>query len=327
MITARQWGRVVRVQIATGDELISINGPDVERNNHLRVVFDVTKTATPEPNKARVQIFGLAPPTRRKIAGSTRRLEDTRVPFIVAEGRVVPNGLFGVVETIHTQLGHSYLYLHAGHQGSEQQIFEGSSVRCSTIHAWTERGISLEPGDGELASKEALVQRSVRKGLDPLDLVAYLVQSLGFTQGTQLVRANPTLPVAFNKLQPVSAFYMNGSAYQALDSILIGIGVDWWVEGGEFFAVDKGQTLPGPAVTLSDQDVSNALRVLHVDRIESDGLSVTCQLTGSLRPGYAATMLTREFSGTYRIDQIQHRGDNRSGSPFVSTAILRALGI
>ncbi len=316
-VNSRQWGRTVSLRITTPEGLTEINGPTVPAANQLRVSFSVEKSISDAPNKARIAIANLAPRTRDRLSGITRRVVDFAQDFTNVEKRLT--GIAGgSIELLHAQTDSVYVQLLAGHR-TPAQIFEGTLNRASTDRSGTEQILTLEPVDGGLGYSQAIFDTPFTKGTIALQILKRAVAVCGWSEGTPLTAA--TVPPALSGAL-AGPFHEPGKAVDTIKVLMAGHGLDWWVDDGAFWVTRKGRPLPGLPVILSDEPGPGAIRILKSKRVEGDGLQVNLLMAPSVRLGVACQVLSAQYAGTWRCEQVLSQGDNR-GPAFTTTAILR----
>lgn len=315
---SRQWGRSISLRITTPEGLTEINGPAVPIAKQLRISFSVEKSIGDAPGKARISIANLAPRTRDRLSGITRRVVDFAQDFTNVEKRLT--GLVGgSIELLHAATGSVYVQLLAGHR-APAQIFEGTLSRADTSRSGTEQILTLEPVDGQLGMAQAVFDTPFAKGASALTIIKRAVQICGWSEGTIL--APGSVPTDLSTYKLSGPFHQPGPAIDTIKALLAGLSLDWWIDDGAFYVTAKGRPLPGPPVVLSDEPGPGALRILQPKRVEGDGLQVGLLLAPSVRIGGAVQVLSAQYGGTWRCERLLHTGENR-GPGFTTTAILR----
>lgn len=324
---SRQWGRRVSLRVTSPEGLTEINGPTTERDKQLRVTFSVEKSISESPNKARITVSNLAPRTRDRLSGITRRVIDFDLNAVKLAGLgtiAVPTAIGQPIELVHQIANSVYVSLLAGYGIGGAQIFEGTLARADTQRGGADQILTLEPVDGQLGYTQAVFDKPFAKGATILSILKEAVRVCGWSEGTPLTPA--TVPVALTK--PLTGpFYEPGLAIDTIKTLMVGLGfisggIEWWVDDGAFWITAKGRPLPGVPIVLTDQPGPGGKRILQSKRVESDGLQVQTLLNPALTLGAPVTVLSAQYGGVWRCERVVHNGDNR-GSQFSTVAILR----
>jgi hypothetical protein len=284
----------------------------------LRVVFEVEKSTSHEPNRAVVQIWNLGEVERRQADGSIKPIAgdpglgpviDRRVPLTAS------------------------VQLFAGYQGGLGQIFRGDGASVEHEHPDVDWITTLRAGDGLWPLSQAVANRNFDMGTPAVEVLSYLAGVMGLALGM----TQPIAALAGYILQ--GPLVCMGRARDALEQLLGALPVEWWVDDGVLVVlplVDSVQAelglassvsaLPLPLVIVSAEQVPGAARLLEQPRrLEDGGASVSMLLFPEMRPGRQVSIAGQtELFGLYRAERIRHRGDNRGGD-FVTECELRPM--
>lgn len=333
-ITAREWDRGIAVEIVPPEGLIiRVNPARIiapgSPLSQLRVVFSVEKSLSPDPNRGTVTMFNLKRETRNKIAGITKRVIDfTDALELDILGKKIMTGADvpgpGYIELIHRAASVPLVRVLAGYRGNLGVVFEATAMRAEVRRDGSDWLTTLETTDGGLGAV-AVAGKSFSATSSVASILDYLVKELGWAAGQVLSVANPLLPAKIRNTTMQRSHVLYGSALSALTEIMDGLDLDWWVDDGEFWILERDGTLPGvPAVLNSVGGPTAALILDAPRRIEGDALEVRTLLTPTLRIGRRVELQTREFTGSYRCERTRTSGDNRGGR-FDVVATLRDL--
>lgn len=285
----------------------------------IHVRFQVSKSLTPEPQRATVTVWNLAKTTRDSIAGASRRVVDwipggVPTPLVKVDGRLLPSDPV----VVDTTSGVAHMILEAGYGGVLSSLFAGVAAPVINKHVggidWR---TTLHGGDSELGLTQGQANKTFNAGTPASAVLAYLASTLG------LVVA-PTAAAA-----SLSAFILQaglvavGRARDGLRDLLEGVDLTWWVEDGTLWILGDGEFIPGPPVLVSPEDIPGMHRLLESPmRVDDNGVRVRLQLAPEVRPGHQIVIASSELAGVYRIEDVLHSGDNRSG-PFETAATVR----
>jgi hypothetical protein len=341
VIPGTQFGRVAQVRVlpVVGAPML-INGAagDVANpfGHALRVRFKVEKTATPEPQRATIHLHNLAPVTRGLLAQYAHRPQGVDAAGLTIDKRVFRGT---VVELLAG-------YDLAANLGV---LFRGDLATCRSRKVGTDWITTLELGDSEAALTQAECDQSFMPGATALEVVTYAVSVLG------LALAPAPIPPALPAYVLTRGFIALGKARETIDAILAGVApdlfqlgpiagfvanagalwdaftgeaplsrpIEWWVDDGLVYLMQRAGTLPGPPLQLSTLGKAGTIRLLaRPERLEGGAAEARCLLSPAVRLGWPVALTSAELVGAYRVDGVTHEGDNRGGD-FTTTAHLR----
>lgn len=284
----------------------------------IAIRFTVRKTLSSEPDRASVSLWNLQKTTRDVIAGAARRVIDwipggVPTPLISIDGRILPGDPI-VVDTV---AGVAHMRLEAGYGGALAAIFDGAAAPVINRRSGPDWITTLQGGDAELPLTQAVGNMAFPPGTTAMAVLTYLATTMGLSIA-------PTAALA-----QISAYVLTGGAVvqgrarDAVAEIMAALQLSWWVDSGLLWALAPGEVLPGPPVFCSPEAVPGFVRLLEAPmRIDDNGVAIRCQFHAPMRPGYACVIASSELAGSYRIEEVEHSGDNRAGQ-FVTEAIVR----
>jgi hypothetical protein len=327
----RQFDRFVSATI------IPANGPGVLVNpyvpgvplptpNAIRITATIEKSVSAEANRAEVTVYNLGPFQRDRVAGVSRQtytLGDL-VPITgitrAQRNRVLASS--GALDpiVITSVDGFATLRLEAGYQGAIGVVFDGV---CETAVNETD-GIdwrsTLRTSDASLAISRAITDATpVVAGTTAAAYIASLAAQMGLSVGS--LAATNLLGYTFPRT------YVPGPVRcrDELNELLGALECEWWIEDSTLYAVNFGEPLPLPPVTLSNVgDVVGLMLLERPRQAEGGGLEVKTLLAPNLQLGRAVNVITADVAGAYRVDGLVHSIDNRGGE-FSTTARLTSL--
>lgn len=338
----RQFGRVVRVTVLPPvgapiiiNPILPTTAPVAPPQIHAMVT--VSKSLTPEPQRATVVLVNLAKTTRDTIAGYTRRPDNVDAQGLTVDSRVF-RGTKVMIEAGYRGLGPS-------------TVFIGDLSTATSRHVGTEWLTTLECGDSEVALTQAECRRTFDVGASALEVLTYAIQVLGMRLSTA------PIPSAIPSYILSRGFVAYGRARETIDAMLAGLAPDlgqlnaiargiatlgavfdafsgtapltrpitWWADDGAVTFLERGRALPGEPLRVSAEGEPGAVRLLERPQRLGDGVvRVTMLLHTGVRIGVPIAIVSKELAGTYRVEAFDHAIDSRSG-PCDTTATLRVL--
>lgn len=325
MTTLQQFDRHASVNVipAAGPGLL-VNPPapaglGLANVPELRVVFEVEKSTTHDPNRATIKIWNLGDIERRQCDGSIKPIANDPGLGPVIDRRIP------LTATVQ---------LRAGYQGGMAQVFRGNGATVDHEHVdgvdWI---TTLRGGDGLWPLSQAVANRNFDIGTPALEVLTYLANVMGLALGMTSV------PAALASYILQGPLVCLGRARDALEQLLGALPLEWWVDDGvlvilplpdsvqsELGLASAVATLPHPLVIVSAEPVPGAARLLENPRRLEDGkVSISMLLYPDMRPGRKVSVAGQtELFGLYRADKVVHKGDNRGGD-FTTECELRPL--
>lgn len=215
----RQYGRQIKLNL--GNEQESIECSD------LRIVFDVTKTITSEPNVAKISVFNLNKTNRNRITK-------------------------GEFDRVSLMVGYSDLRL----------FFVGDIVNQYENRNATDTLINLECGDGAYDITYARMNKTVAANTDDAAIVTETLATMPRTdRGVIGLPVNKRLPrgrvLVGNTRDIIAKIANNNNAdWCVQDGSLVMLPKDRYIEGVEGFVISKDTGMIG-----SPEKTSNGLKV------------------------------------------------------------------
>lgn len=274
----------------------------------LRVNFRVRKTLSAEPNRATVTVWNLRKTTRDAIAGSARRVvtwaDDVATPFVKVDGRLLP----GDPVTLDTQNGVAHMLLEAGYGAVMAQIFGGAATTVRNRRRGPDWHTTMHAGEAELPLSQGIASQSFKPGTPAGVILQYLAGVMG-------LQVAPTVAAAsLNGFILQGPVHVNGRARDGVTDIVEANGYAWWAEGGLLWVLGETEVIPGPPLLTSPKDIPGTHRLLEApQRLDDDGVRVRMLLVPTASPGQQLQVASSELAGVYRIEAVDHVGDNRTG--------------
>ena len=338
------WDRtasVTVVPVSTGVPLV-INPPIPAiggvRPPELRVQFSVRKAIGPQPHSAEVRVSHLSELSRSTLARVARSTSRTPSVGATSDSRAF-------LATV-TSLTAGYTGVGAG------RLISGQLLRAPSRHIGTEWVTAMAIGDGAVELAEATCDRAFEIGTPALEVVRYAAQCMGMT-----LAAFPP-PAALAAYVLARGFTAYGRAAETIDAILAGVAPDlsqlpalarvalgigqifdsfagvapltrplvWWVEDRVVYIIERGTALPAAPIPVSSRALpGSALLLERADRADDGRVRLPMLLHPGMRLGRSVQVLDAPLAGLYRIDSVEHQGDNRGGSYRTTAYVLPVL--
>jgi len=255
--------------------------------SELRIKFDIEKTADKNPNTNKIQIWNLSEKTRRELEKPDTRCllyagyAEDRGPLLIFSGDVT----------------FAWSKVDGPDIITEFELGDGSKeIRDSTISVGYNRGVK---------SNQVLTDVSKQMGL-PLNLAANLPERM-WQNG-------------------LSYF---GSAKGLLDKVTKGTNLEWSIQNGNVQVIEKGMVTTRQGIEIAvdsgmvgspERERSNKGETKskkHKGKSDAkqqwDGWKVKTLLMPTLNPGDRVVLKSKFAEGIFRIETLQHTGDNWEG--------------
>lgn len=243
-----------------------------ETGDGTRVVFQIQKTVSSEPNKCTLDLYNLSQNTRDFL---------TRTPVQVS--------------------------LQAGYDGAPRLMFvgdlrPGSFTRREGVDIVTH----LELRDGMRAFAHARVSRSYKPPIRVSDVLSDCAKSMGLTLPREIEQSIEL------KQALASGISMHGPTREVLTRLLAPYGYSWSIQTGTLVILPDGQARPGEAYLINEESgLINSPQRATSDK-ESGKLPVTWEtlLYPELEPKRLAKLESEFINGVFSIKEVTHEGDS-----------------
>lgn len=254
----------------------------------LRFKFQIEKTSDPTPNKAKIQIYNLAPATRAS-------LENKKITTILSAGygRIIDRSV-----------------------NTMANIFRGDGLKSYTSKEGADYITHIETADGFNGFTLGNIDQSFAEGVKGSTIVDALISSMGLGKGD-----TSGLP---ENLDYLNGFVASGLSRDVLDDVVDKAEAEWSIQDGQVQILPKGQPNREEAVLLASAygpDRVNTGIVGSPTRSgfqnsankKDSGIEFVSLLQPEIRPGRRVRIETREVLGTFVCRKVTHEGDTRSG--------------
>jgi hypothetical protein len=202
-------------------------------------------------------------------------------------------------------------------------LFQGDITYIENDFVAPEIITKLQCGDGANVLKNQYINGSFREGTTVGDVVSFIGDELG-------------IPVSYNNIdtreQFSQGYAISSDAKSALDLVTEKAGATWSIQDGELQLLVDNTSNPNEIVFLSSATgLLDSPKLTTQDSYKLEGpaseaptVRLKSLLNAKIRPGGIIEVDSRERSGQYRVERVDHRGDNKSG-PFES--VVEAIQI
>lgn len=252
----------------------------------LRVTFDIEKSLEKDPNKATVEIYNLSKQTLALV-------EDSQ----------------------------AYIVLRAGYGSTLKTLYQGDIAKLATKRNGPDKVTSFECSDGEVELTTKTAELSFEPGAKFGQVFDTISGQLGFAPGKQQgINRNDTF---------LSGVSFSGFLGDSLSGLLGKQDLDWSVQDGQLQVLPPLGSTDEEVVVLTNETglIGNPQRVKVINAAlikskdvtkQNSGVSLVSLLNPEFRPGRRVKVMSREVTGVYRIQKINHKGDTH-GQDYYST--------
>lgn len=245
----------------------------------MRVKFDIEKSMSKSPNRAKIEISNLREDTRQQI--------QTRRPLKVM--------------------------LEAGWDDKVLVIFKGDAALVESTHERTDWITKLEAGDGELAFANASIAQSFGEGATGQQVLGALAKQMGLSVPTNVQGAKDLI----KQITGGAGISLHGTAQTEMTKLLRPTGRSWSVQDEQLVILGAGETSESQAVLISQQ--TGMIGEPDYELPKTPGkpavLKVKSQLNGNIQIGRKIQMNSDAIKGLFRVEKLKHSGDTH-GKPW-----------
>lgn len=256
-------------------------------DTQLRVLFDVEKTSSKEPNRAEVTIFNLNLINRSQLESGQQLADEARASGLAYDWP---------------------LTIEAGYVGSREQIFSGNITFATSRKENVDWVTTIECGDGENKYRSARMNKSYTVGSPVTQVAIDASVLLGVGPGNIVEKLGPGV---FRKGFSVfsQGFVASGSAVDVLDQILSSAGFNWSIQDGQLMILAPDETTFEEVVVLS-KDLG---LIGSPEKNENGNISFKSLLQGSIKPGRRVLIQSQLVTGQFKVEKVAHYGDTMGG--------------
>lgn len=258
---------------------------DIEFSD-LKMNFRVSKTETSDINTCELSIFNLNSDSRNKI-----------------------------------NLKNAELLLYAGYQDEtgDELIFTGDITTVNNITQRPNVVTKIEAGDGEKKLSDVKASISFKENVSVFQVVKQALSKFDLPIKTQEL-LEPLKKIKLNNGQSFS-----GRIKTLLDTLFLGVNMDWSIQNGEIKFYAEGQTDQTFGVELTTEtgllDSPERIKIKKSKRDETpeiDGWRFKSLLSPKIEPGGTVIVQSNEISerSQYKVLNVEHTGDSFEGEFF-----------
>lgn len=241
----------------------------------LDIAFEVDRSVTHEPNKARVRVWNLNATHRRQLHSLSR----SRGP-----GRIACR-------------------LEVGYRGATHVIFQGQLQTAQSTQEGADIVTDVEGQDSGRAYRQSRVSESFPPGTRIDTVVRRLVEALGIGQGNLSEVSGLALSSGVREF--ADGTVIAGRASDQLTEILRACGYRWSVQNGVLQVLGRARGLRAESVLLTP-----STGLIGSPSADVDGkIKIRSLIIPDLYPGRTVRLDAREMQGVYRIEKTKHTGD------------------
>lgn len=243
----------------------------------LRVVFDIEKTSSSDPNTAEVEIYNLSE-THRSMLQQYAGQPSTLFPLMIE----------------------------AGYVGTKEMIFLGDIESAESYKEGTTWITKILSADGGSKHASMRFNKSFAPGTTVVAMLTEVIAAFGIGPGNaiQMLAASPRGFTVFQK-----GVVVTGRISNILDKYVGSAGFQWSIQNNQLQVLQPRMANLEPAVFLdSTTGLIGSPEVGEKGRITFRSL-----LQGSIRPGRRVVLASTTAKGTYVVERARYIGDTWGG--------------
>jgi len=245
---------------------------NIEEPAQMRVKFKIVRSIKPSPNTAELQIFNLKPDNRKRLEEATD---------LVAS-------------------------IQAGYIDNTAQIFSGELRRAVSGRDGADIVTLVESGDGEIAFRNARINKSFTAGASVKSVIEALIRELGLGSGNlDDILEGLALDGTGDTLRTGSV--MSGQVSKELTWFCDAMGIEWSIQLGNLQFTRNGQSIG----TLG-RVISPETGLVGIPSVDNDGiLNARTFMIPDLVPSRVVEINAEFVQGRYRIEKATYTGDTQ----------------
>lgn len=250
--------------------LSTLEGDAVDPATQLTVRFSVTKSLTPEPDKAEVSIFNLNRDHRSQLS----------------------------------ELGEVPVSIEAGYEQATSVIFLGKLRTGRPVREGADVIVHLSSSDGGPEFQRSRIGKSYKKGT-PTDVVLKdIVAALGVPDGNIKAAVAAINANALGQMF-ASGTCLHGRASDEMTRVCRSVGLTWSTKDGKLQFLKLREALATEAVLLSPET-----GLVDAPSVDAKGvLKCKMLIAPDVVPGRLLVLRSEFLEGQFRIEKTVHTGD------------------
>ena len=193
------------------------------------------------------------------------------------------------------------LQLHAGYKVPER-LFIGGIDRSWREQQGVDAITYIEASDGGRQFRTAVISKSFTGEVTMRRLLDELATALGIPLGF--------IDPAFAGMPISSGVTLFGSVRDQLDRLAAQLGQEWFILDGSLVFLLPGKPTSEEGLLLSSDTGLIGSPEPTTDKKKKGLINVVSLLQPGLRPGRRFELRSRQYSGQYRVETVEHTGDN-----------------
>lgn len=241
-----------------------------------QISFTIKKDNTKDPNSSEITIYNL---------------DDNLVNYISSN---IENYLVIILE--------------AGYVGEVKTIFKGTVAKIRDRWKSETRQTTLKCADGAINIKEAVSSKTYSKGTPYTSVLTDLAKDLGTPIGRiEVDSAVPNLTASMSVV---------GGTSNQLSALTSSINHTYSIQDGSIYILPKDKRLIQQSAYLSydtglkegPEPLSLSEKKSKKNKTPANGVSIECQLDGSILPESTIYVKARGYDGAFRVTKVTHKG-------------------
>ena len=246
----------------------------------------------------------------------TRLIEDLRMTFKVKKKikkslNELDLRIYNLSEISRKELqtNNEYVLLLAGYPNNVEVIFSGDAMQITHYKDGSDWISHIEASDGIRKKRSKRVSKSFGKGAKASDVAIELAKATDFGIGnaiTELRKGNVR-----NALTEFAHGYVAvGNASEQFDKIVRTMGYDWSIQDDSIQVVSS-QGVVGDEIVLLTPETG----LIGSPEVGDEGyVRATSLIQQRLLPGKAVHLISEQFDGIYRIEEVEFDGDTHNNN-------------
>lgn len=242
----------------------------------LRITFEIEKTDTPEPNKAKISIWNLSPASRQALTGSGVKV-----------------------------------VLLAGYQGQNAQLFSGDARHpVENIQQGADWETRVTGGTAERAFQWARSNESFSAGASVIDIMVKVAKTMVSDPGNLVQVASNAVAAAGRQAELAGGYVACGRSSDQLTTLLRPYGLSWSIQDGRLEVLGEHDTVNDDVPEISERSGLEGSPELQAPPAKGKPslLKVKSRLF-SIRPGQRFRLSSRNITGLFKARKVRFKGD------------------
>lgn len=295
------FGRIAKIVIGTSDTEALVF------DERFRITFTITKTNVSTPTLSTISIYNLSETDRSNMEG-------------IPDENLKRSG---------EQIPPLDMLLYAGYKEASgyELLYNGNITMVNTVYNPPNYLTEIVCGNGLRPLNDTTLQLSFAAGINTNQIITQIAAALkmDISKASDYLTHN----IAFAK-----GYSYSGLAKQAMDEVTKEAGLKWQVEKGQLIitAIDRASNdviieldAKSGLIGIPTRSTNNQIGDLY-NSGDYQGWNIKSLLQPSIIPSRQIHVTSKEVTGTFLIDSVNHKGDTRSGD-WLSEIDTRAKGL